>query len=228
MFLDSDILVRGDLKGVFELDCDFAAACNHSCRDLQEQIWHEDRATLEAMSCTVDGSVYFNGGVLYFNDTAGARRFSLEWHRLWLKSSASQSHCRDQPALNAALHIAKPRLAVLADDYNAQLRVSPAAANGAKIWHYYSFKNGLPHTLFELYVQKLLSGGELRIEDVAAMIKQHHPWRRTTAMDDLAAARIMQRNRFDGWEGAWLRRALGQHLKCLGGNVWTRARQMVF
>jgi hypothetical protein len=211
--LDSDILVRGDLSGIFLLDCDIAGARNHSREAFAEQVWDQDRLTLDAMAWEVRCDVYVNGGVLFFNDTIAARRLSATWHELWLKSSGCQGHCRDQPALNAALHMVKPRLTVLPDDCNAQFRVSPATARDARIWHYYSFENATPHTLFERQVRKLLHGNPLCEDQVAAMIRQSHPWRRFTLLDDLAAARIMRRNRFDGWEGAWLRRERWQYLR---------------
>ena len=206
LFLDSDIFVRGDLSEIFSLDCDIAGAPNHSHKAFTEQIWDQDRAVLDLMGWEVGNEVYINGGVLFYNDTEGARRFAVEWHKRWLESSYGRDCYRDQPALNSSLYFIKPKLVVLQDYYNAQIRISPAVAYDAKIWHYYSFVNNNPHTRFELQVKKLLCGASLGKDDVVDLVKSLHPWRRCSAIDDIIAFRIMKRNRFDGWEAAWLRR----------------------
>lgn len=222
LFLDSDIFVRCDLSDVFEIDCDIAGACNHSRRTFDEQVWAEDRAMLEAMGWKVGKEVYLNGGVLFFNDTIMARCFADEWHQRWLESS-DVKYYRDQPALNSALHEIKPKLTILQNSLNAQLRMSPAVSYNAKVWHYYSIKNDSPATLFELRVQRLLSGEGLRKKEVVEMTKNFHPWRRSTVLDDFAASRIIGRNSFDGWEAAWLRRELWQHVR---KNVYSLLSQI--
>lgn len=213
LFLDSDIFVRCNLSEIFELDCDIAGACNHSLRTFDEQVWSGDRATLATMGWEVGKEVYLNGGVLFYNDTIVARRFADEWHQRWLESSDIHSYYRDQPALNSALYEIKPKLTVLQNSLNAQIRMSPAVSYNAKVWHYYSIKNDSPATLFELKVQGLLNGKSLRKKEVIEMTKNFHPWRRSTVLDDFAASRIIGRDSFDGWEAAWLRRELWQHVR---------------
>lgn len=69
LFLDSDILVRGDLSPVFAVPADLAAAANHSLERLEDQIWSEDRDFLNKMSWQTSDQVYVNGGVIFYNDT---------------------------------------------------------------------------------------------------------------------------------------------------------------
>jgi len=50
LFLDSDVLVRGDLSELFRTDCDVAGARNHSQGRLSQQIWSEDLDELNRLN----------------------------------------------------------------------------------------------------------------------------------------------------------------------------------
>ena len=225
LFLDSDIFVRGDLSEIFTFDTDIAGARNHSRQAFAEQVWEQDSATLQAMGWTIRTDVYINGGVLLWNDTPSAGRFGAEWHRRWLLSSQARRNCRDQPALNSALHATEPRLTVLSDRYNAQLKISLNVVDGASVWHYYSSACDPPHTRFEQLATDLMSGKKLRLERVARMVAAAHPWRRATSVDDWVAARVMRRGQFNEWEAAWLRRETPQYLMMRARRAMMRARQ---
>jgi lipopolysaccharide biosynthesis glycosyltransferase len=206
LFLDSDVFVRGDLSEIFSLDTDIAGARNHSRVPFSEQVWDEDAATLQAMGWKVDNVVYINGGVMFYNDTPGARLFGAEFHRRWMASFLERKNYRDQPALNSALHDTKPKLVVLEDRFNAQIKRNISVVRAANIWHYYSSVGDTPHTSFELLVNELVQGARLDEKIIARILKSKHPWRNNTKVDNWAADRIMQRGQFDGWEAAWLRR----------------------
>ena len=213
LFLDSDVLVRGDLGEVFQLDRDIAAAANHSGLERREQIGRDDAGLLALMGWEVDPDVYFNAGVLFINDTPLARLCCADWHSRWLLSSAASPVLRDQPAMNAAVRATHPRVSVLPSRFNAQFRTTITAIPGAVVWHYYASVRQPPHTQFALLARTLVDGAALDVRTVARLIRSPHPWRRTTPIDDFAAARITQKGRFDGWPALWLRREFGSALK---------------
>ena len=224
LFLDSDIFVRADLSEIFQLDTDIAGARNHSREAFAEQVWKQDRATLDAMGWEIGNKVYINGGVLFYNDTDGARRFGDEWHRRWMKSFAERSNFRDQPALNSALHAIQPRLCVLADRFNAQFKVSPWVAQDSVVWHYYSSAADVSHTSFELMVNALPLDTCVDPAKVKEIAVSQHPWRRSSWLDDYAARRIVHRGAFDRWEAAWLHREFsryfGQRIRAKLVRAW--------
>ena len=176
LFLDSDIFARRDLSEILALDCDIAAAPNHSREIFSEQVWDQDRATLDAMGWTTGDQVYLNGGVLFFNDTVAARALASDWHRRWTASSASRGSHRDQPALNSALAACRPRLAILPDRFNAQVIPSPEVAVDAVIWHFYSSADRPQWTNFDLLVRGLLEGGKLDFVEINRCAALRHPW----------------------------------------------------
>ena len=206
LYLDSDVLVRGNLNEIFVLDTDIAGARNHSRAIFSDQIWDQDLATLNMMGWTIGTEYYVNGGVFFFNDTPGARRFSDEWHQLWMESFMRVRNYRDQPALNAALYSTKAKLVVLPDHFNAQFKKIPSVAKGASVWHYYASAQQDPTTCFELLVKDLVTGAQLDRKRVARMVQNAHPWRSYSPLDDWAAAVVMKKNQFNGIEWAILRR----------------------
>lgn len=216
LFIDSDILVRGDLSGIFALNADVAGARNHSRQRRQEQVWSGDQATLDAMAWSVRPDVYVNGGLLYMADTDAARCLGQEWHRRWLQSFAQQGSYRDQPALNAALGHTQARLAVLDDTFNAQFKVSPKAALKPVAWHYYASDDAPRYTRFEQTVHQVLQGAELDRGAIHAMISHWHPWQRGEGfrgwLDDLAASRVIRQGRFGGWPAAHLKGELASYV----------------
>jgi len=218
LFLDSDTIVRGDLGELLALDCDVAGARNHSRESLAEQIWEEDANALAALGWRIGDEIYINGGVLFYNDTEGARRFAGEWHRRWLQSASGGDYFRDQPALNAALADCAPRLAILPDRFNAQFVPSPEVAVDAVIWHYYSSVGRAGMTACDVLTRSLLNGGRLNMEEVRQLVEAPHPWTREgiadlgTQLADLRAenARLREGNAAQRDENAALNRDLAR------------------
>ncbi|MGB6797239.1 MAG: hypothetical protein WBE48_11985, partial [Xanthobacteraceae bacterium] len=103
LYLDSDTFVQGDLSYLFALDVDVAGAPNNSKDTFEEQIFPDDHSTLTRLGWQVRSDVFVNGGVIFLNDTSGARRFADLWHTKYLESVKATGTFRDQPALNAAL-----------------------------------------------------------------------------------------------------------------------------
>jgi hypothetical protein len=212
LFLDGDIVIRGDLMNIFRSRADVAGARNHSQPELALQIWDQDAQAISDMGWTFTGQTYLNGGVLFWNDSRGARRASEEWHRRWLASVERLGRFRDQPALNTAIGAAGASIEILADRYNAQFKTRPSAARDATVWHYYSSAGAVPSTRPELLTHRMLAGESLFEADLIALSQAKHPWRATTCLDDLAAARVTERDSFSGWAGAVLERRLFRHL----------------
>jgi hypothetical protein len=208
LFLDSDILVKRDLSEMFWVECDFAAARNHSRRCRVDQIGSIDKAVLKKLNWKTSKEVYFNGGVLLFADTSAARSFSAEWHRLWCLCNTRLGGYRDQPSLNAALENTKPEISVLSDKFNAQWKGNPSAAIDAAIWHYYSSDSGFPPTVFEHAVQSLLDGGRLEPSLINDLIHRKYPWFTSNVLDRVVSKRLVKYDSYHNWEGAWMQRDL--------------------
>ncbi len=227
LFLDSDTFVRGDLSEIFDLDCDLGGARNHSRKIFTQQVWKQDWATLKEMGWAIDDEVYINGGVLFFNDTEGARTLADEWHRRWLQSANRKDYHRDQPALNSALHAVRPKLSVLPDYFNAQILTAPKAATDAKIWHYYSSAGQKAMTSFDVLVGKVLLGAKIDRKEINKMIDSRHPWRRENLVDAWAAQGLMRRDSCAGWEAAWLQREMRTYIGKKVSNMLSKAKRSV-
>lgn len=206
LFLDSDILVRGDLTPLACLDCDFAAARNHSTDVPTRQINNDNLADLQNLGWQFREDVYLNGGVLYFAETPTAHALSREWHRRWLWHYKATGKHYDQPALNATVFSHRPGITVLADIYNAQFPFSPGVALGAVIWHYYSSYDSGPPTDFSILVSDITNGLGLSEQRLKEIICKPHPWCSSCPIDDWAIRRMLANNRAGFWEQAWLRR----------------------
>jgi hypothetical protein len=190
---------------VLSIDADIACAPNHSKDRVEEQICDEDRTTLARMGWQIRPDVYINGGLMLCNGTPGARRFAAAWHDGWLASSAQTGRYDDQPALNAAIHEAGPQLAVLPHAYNAQLKMEVRVVKAAKVWHFYSSQgdNEPPFTVFDALVAGLMRSESMSRSGVEAALRQSHPWRRTSWLDDVAAADVFRRGAFSDFDRVW-------------------------
>jgi hypothetical protein len=201
--LDADTIVRGDLSPIFSLNTDIAAACNHSEDEFGKQVCTEDAEILSLMKWQVGERVYINGGVLFYNDTAVAHRFAALWHQKWLECVEGGWTYRDQPALNAALFDAQPRLILLPHRFNAQFKCAPHVAENAIIWHFYTSDGRRPLTSFEMLVEQIIHGKRLRGDVVAGMIRCSHPWRRAFWFDDWIARGLARKECVDPGYEAW-------------------------
>ena len=176
LFLDNDVVVRGSLDEVFSLDCDVAAAPNHSRDSLTEQMWDQDHALIDTMGWEVSDEVYMNGGVWFCNDTDGARRFSSEWHDRWFASVRRQGSHRDQPAFNAALLAANVKVAVLPHKYNAQIRKVAGIAADAVVWHFYASAESRYFGRYHALIDRVLREERVDPEQMRALVEGRHPW----------------------------------------------------
>ena len=111
LYLDTDILVRGDLAGLFATD--LGDACLGGVPNMLNQITFRERISAQAQMTEMDG--YVNAGVLVFN-LAAIRRdgIAAKWQALLGKFEGSV----DQHILN---HVCRGRIAFLPLKYNVCL-----------------------------------------------------------------------------------------------------------
>ena len=176
LFLDSDTFVRGDLSPIFASTCDVALATNHSADLYQDQVWGNDADLAARMKWQFNRTCYLNGGLIYYQDNPPARALASEWHRLWLESLPHNIDCRDQAALNSAIHTVNPCVEILSSRFNAQIVKNQWIAPSAVVWHYYS-ENDL-HDMPDLHrlVEVGMSANSLPAEDVAKAAQSRNPW----------------------------------------------------
>jgi hypothetical protein len=146
-----------------------------------------------------------------------ARRLAARWHDLWTHGCRQMASYSDQPAFNVALHEIQPRIKVLAHAFNAQVRVQPATAADALVWHLYASGVRAGITSFEQLVEQLRQHGTLDRRAVAKMAHRGHPWRRDHFVDDFVARKLARRGRLAANDVLWLEgrrmEACGQWLK---------------
>lgn len=203
LFLDSDMLIRGDLRPLFAYTTDIAGAPNRSKADPTQQYLQGEKDIITTMGWTVRNDLYLNGGLMLANDTPRARAFADAWHSYWLRSVSKTRSYRDQPALNAAIHDTGVGLGAVPREYNTQFSREPSLVPEARIWHYYASLKRTPITEFELMTDAIASGGELERRQFEKVIGASHPWRRAFWGDDLVAKIVIRKNRFDTYDALW-------------------------
>jgi hypothetical protein len=213
LFLDLDILVRGDLSPVFALDCNVAAATNHSTDLPAQSIWHVEEELFATMGWQRDRRHYLNSGVVYFSGSPGAHAVGEAWHAAWSASIARSGKHYDQPAFNAALFQAGARVQVLPHAFNAQVANAPAAARNAVIWHFFASVDTADLFEYNTLVQQVQQRGELDLAGVQRMLKAPHPWRRRSWPDDVVAASLMREGKLRKWHRSWFKGARTRALR---------------
>jgi len=175
ILLDCDTLVRGSLAELTDIGCDIAGSPNHSTDRYEDQIWQNDRGTIASQNWAVRSDAYINTGVLLFNDTPLAKEVGDGWHRAWLDWHARSGDHRDQLVFNSVICRDDIDFFVLPHRFNAQFKMDRSVAEGAVVWHFYSSFGPDDTTEFGRLVHSVMSGGELRRSDVAAMARKRRP-----------------------------------------------------
>lgn len=138
LFIDCDTVISGSLSDIdnFKFDLGLVA-------DLNGELSLRDGNTIEkckkAGFANVDGTPYFNSGVIYAKDTPVAHCLYEEWYRLW-KESDTKGVTYDQPALcQANINLGLP-IKELSGIWNCQFKFSSGYKylKKALILHYYS------------------------------------------------------------------------------------------
>jgi len=175
--LDSDTIVRDDLSSLTQITSDVAAAPNHSSDSLEAQIWSEDRAHLETMDWKVS-ETYFNGGFIFYRDTAAAQAFGTEWHDRWQAGFRKTGRVNDQPALNASINALGTPMKKLPHRYNAQFTMNRDAAKNALVWHYYSTDKSMQNTaIYRLINGRAMKNQVISSRQLIKIMKSQSPWK---------------------------------------------------
>jgi hypothetical protein len=225
LFLDSDILVRGDLAPLFDITADIAGSRNHSRLLLKDQIWSADEQVLKVMNWQVRNDVYVNGGVLFFNETQAAYSVTTRWHQNWLAGFHQHKNYRDQPALNNGIFETQAKLEVLPDSYNAQFKRNIPVASNAIVWHFYASANSKPITGFEVLLSQACKTNSISQEAVLSLIQRNHPWKQESIMDGWMAARIAKVKKIEPWVEAWLAGNKAEATQGMLKYLFTRMRK---
>lgn len=176
LFLDSDTIVRGDLSALIGIKGDIAAAPNHSADSLGAQIWDEDRVHLDTMGWTIAGT-YFNGGFIFYRDTAAARALGPEWHDRWAAGFRKTGRVNDQPALNASIAALDIRVEKLPHRYNAQFTMNRSTASEALVWHYYSTDSSLRYAAIGALIKGVLDNEAIPSKELVNVMRGREPWK---------------------------------------------------
>lgn len=200
LYLDADTFVQGDISPIFGLDTDVACAPNHSRDDPDDQRWAGDDEVLAQLGWRCRDGLYANGGVIFFNETEGARKFSEAWRERYLEACRTTGKYQDQPALNAALADASLRVAVLPHRYNAQFRRNPDISEGAVVLHFYGSWH-TASTQYDSLVARLLSGKSLPTSRINALVESKAAWKRDVLLEGSALRKVVGRvrHKFIAW-----------------------------
>ncbi|TVP75355.1 MAG: hypothetical protein EA353_14075 [Puniceicoccaceae bacterium] len=166
LYMDSDTLVVRSLNWDELSSFSFATVLNRlSNQDLEEIPCRIDDIDLfDAAGWEWDPKLdgfYRNSGVMYIRPDQKVHEIFSAWHQKWLEFVGLTGRYLDQPALNVSL-LEHGWDEQMGDEWNAPVRVLPASARGALIYHYYS-SVGMSavgsFTLFGKLVQMMQEGG---------------------------------------------------------------------
>jgi hypothetical protein len=188
-YIDSDTIVRKPVDTNLFTSSDFAAVINHNGSDLSTQIWKEDLEFINQMGWEFKRTVYLNGGVWFFNDTAETFDLFESWHQRWLEGLHRFGRLQDQPALNTSLSISNCRVTTLPRVYNDQVAKREwNAVEDSVIWHFFSSVSA-QNTCYPKLVAGLRRVGQPEVTKlVKRFLTLRAPWKNTTL-----AARVVDR-----------------------------------
>ena len=232
LYLDGDTFVQGDLSNLFALNVDVAGAPNNSKDTFEEQMFPKDYNTLKRLGWQVRSDVFVNGGVIFLNDTSGARRFGNLWHTKYLESIEATGAFRDQPALNAAL-AETSSFAILPHRYNAQFRFRPDSAADAVVLHFFSSAQQYYHfapTRYDDLTSCLLRGEPLRLRDIESLVRKRAASHAVNSEESIASRphsrSVLQECRKTANVHGHLRDILGMPVQHSNSELFARLRQL--
>lgn len=218
VFLDSDTLVRKELKEVFENDFDIAGCRNLNRISVKDQINNRDLGILQDIGCSLTNMDYINSGVLFFSGSQKSKLFSEIWNKEWQNSFLVSKEIADQPSLYSTLSKIDLKFRLLPDEYNSQIKTrfwfetSDFDSKGysrlewdSSIWHFFaSIEEKEIKTEFELAVQRLSSNNSIEQVNVQRLINKKHPWRTSNFIDKMIVDRVLRTSKITGGLKLWL------------------------
>lgn len=175
LFLDSDILIRKSLDSLNNVTEDISLVFNNHGATLKDQIWDQDARVFEEMGWMLP-DVYFNGGVIFYQNTSNARDFSEQWHHNWVSTFDKTNRYRDQPSLNYTLSNFQGSMGVLRFEYNHQFRMGGGRTEDAIIWHFFNSGESENKTSYQEELERLIKGKPLNTRRIQKLINKKNPW----------------------------------------------------
>lgn len=176
-YLDSDTLPVRPFADAFDRPFDLALVQDRNHHGPIRPVFPEwERPRMRRMGWEYPLARYFNAGVMYVRDTAGARRVAADWQARWHYGFARGDDW-DQLALACAIHTTPADVAELPPAYNAMVSVHPALARGAKVLHV-TVGNSLvgDDTLFGHLLRHLDATGEVDWATLDRCAARDYPW----------------------------------------------------
>lgn len=182
VFIDTDTIITGDLKGLHSFDKDIGAV-----KTQDSDLWSKDNQHIhfkryntqrnlpEDFNYGIDN--YFNSGVIICRDTPKAREFYEEWHKSWLESSEKYSFHQDQCDFARINALYGNLVTEITGDYNFMAiypGISMKFFNDCKIFHYFSTSDKLKKIKIKgsgLLERLSRNGISSEIDDLIADIK---------------------------------------------------------
>lgn len=178
IYLDCDTIIMKNIDDMWLNDADLAAVSDMNVRLNRYVFTDAQRAAYAAMGWNIPLRGYFNGGVLYFNDSASSKKFGREFLDLWVTQYERIRKPNDQYAFNHLINIGEYNLRCLSYRYNAQVVSNPLAAFNASIIHVFSGNfESRDDTVLHFAAKKLKTYNEIDDHCLRNTIEKGNPWR---------------------------------------------------
>ncbi|MCC5842582.1 MAG: hypothetical protein JJT96_20865 [Opitutales bacterium] len=135
VYLDSDILVKGKLTGLFSTGKALSACRNVDAPNGQDSGWH-NKAFFNPLGWTVPPRPLVNSGVMVYSKAYDFSIFRSRWKELWSEQVRILGKFQDQPALNLAKEVLGADFGLLPDTYNNQLLHYTNVRLDARVHHF--------------------------------------------------------------------------------------------
>lgn len=179
VYLDTDTLILNKLDGIWQADTDMAV-----CRDFnispRKYVYNDTlKSVYELMGWRFPPAGYYNGGVVFYNETSSALEFGRKLAGLWESQLLKTGKPNDQFAFNCLLDTNDYAFKVLSDKYNAQIVMSPLLARGACVAHIYSDHfDDRDDTVLHVAAKTLKKEKYVNKDILRGMIDRSNPWHR--------------------------------------------------
>lgn len=134
LYLDSDVVIRGDISRFWLEDGDFIGILERD--DPATQFGVVDRSKYLSLGWELPAHGSVNGGVLFWRDTVSAHKLAQRYHQRWIQTANVLGRSIDQPALNKAIADSDIQLGLLPAIFNSIERDHRRCVKEAKIWHF--------------------------------------------------------------------------------------------
>lgn len=181
LYLDSDTLPVRPLDDLFLETADFAACIDQTslthALEVKEKVLPDGVEPIyERFGWKAPPRRYYNGGVLFSNDTAAARDFYSLWHRRWM-GCQDEGLPLDQPSLNSSINESAMKVKTLGHEYNAISKPRIRLNVDVRLYHYFA---GRFHLKEELVIADLIDAyqaGRLDSARLRRLIRTRHIWK---------------------------------------------------